>query len=143
MNVTTLNTTTLDGGNVIIKKGGGGTPTPPSGGSNVEYLDLSGVEDPLLTLIIGFAPLCKINNDGTMAVGAPFYGLRFFTGELGTRVTHVKAVGIDLSQRFDIKMGTEAMNISLIDYLTMMGVATQADLDAIPRLTKEQFYSLD
>lgn len=33
MNVTTLNTTTLDGG-VIIKKGGGGTPTPPSGGES-------------------------------------------------------------------------------------------------------------
>lgn len=34
MNVTTLNTTTLDGGGVI-KKGGGGTPTPPSGGGNL------------------------------------------------------------------------------------------------------------
>lgn len=35
MNITTLNTTTLDG-NVIIKKGGGGTPTPPSGGDVLE-----------------------------------------------------------------------------------------------------------
>lgn len=35
MNITTLNTTTLDG-NVIIKKGGSTTPTPPSGGEILE-----------------------------------------------------------------------------------------------------------
>lgn len=122
-----------------ISAGGSGE----SGGSTIEYLDVSGLEVSLLTIIIGFAPLCKVNNNGTMAVGAPFYGLRFFTGELSTKATHVKAIGIDLSQRFDIKDGDGAMNVSLIDFLTMMDVATQADIDSIPRITKEQFYDLN
>ena len=121
-----------------ISAGGG-----ESGGSTIEYLDVSGMQESLLTIIARFAPLCKINKDGEMAVGAPYYGLMLFTGELSTRITHVKAIGIDLSQRFDIKKGTNAMNVTLIDYLTMMGIATQADIDAIPRITKEQFYDLN
>lgn len=148
MNTTTLNMTTLDGG-VIIKKET--APAPPSGGdsaSTIEYLDMSG-DSPLRDALIAFC--CLIKTDGfnierpgnsvnaSRAVVPSGHLLPTVLGmtyeEFVIVQDSINAVAIDFNT--EIIMGDAPM--------TIKDVFTGAEelLDAIPRLTKEQFYSLD
>lgn len=124
--------TTLDG-NVIIKKGGGGTPTPPSGGesggSDLEYLDLSGLNEEEFGLV-SLSSLLKIKNAGKIGIGQ--------TGLLINDFDEVLAAAFATELRMWIG---DSMVTSIKDLLTFMDVSI--DYDAIPRLTKEQFYTLE
>jgi hypothetical protein len=147
MNNTTLNLTTLDGGNVIIKRGegGGSTPTPPSGGesgSNVEYLDIRGAGVVRRALLIGLADSINYASVDKKYVGLNSEALRSLAG-VDVAVTDCLAVSIDFSRKTKIIEGDIVFDGTLMDVLLTMNIITQADLDSIPRLTKEQFYSLD
>lgn len=151
MNTTTLNMTTLDGG-VIIKKGT--APAPPSGGesggSNVEYLDLSG-DSPLRDALIQLCYLIKTDGfkierpDSSSSIERgilPVSGLMQFMvdrpyEEYLIFLGSIKAVSIDFNTEI-IVSGTDTI-MPIKDAFT----GAEELLDAIPRLTKEQFYSLD
>lgn len=130
MNTTTLNMTTLDGG-VIIKKGT--APAPPSGGSNVEYLDVSGLEirikGPLWQLAYMRKGYSAINGFDIITTSWP----------QASESDVKKAVMLSFS---DIVMATKEIGFTIPQYCAQLGV-TQEQLDAIPRITKEQFYSLE
>ena len=152
--------TTLDGG-VIIKKGT--APAPPSGGesggSTFEYLYItnvaglgSGVKDMLLQM----AYMCKISKtteiqhpDGesytTLNAGvSPSYSIAILVGRffdnaeaINSVMGAVSAISINFSDTINIR----GQVLTIGEVFAMYGL--QANIDAIPRITKEQFYSLD
>lgn len=141
MNITTLNTTTLDGG-VIIKKGT--APAPPSGGesggSNLEYLDVSGVDGYMKNALLYYSVLAKIQGD-SVAYGVQIQPSGFLLAASGM-TSLVTAVAIDLvipiTKYASEESGVEKQELTTLDadsgFMEM--------LDAIPRITKEEFYSL-
>ena len=164
MNTTTLNMTTLDGGNVIIKRGESGGSTPPSGGesggSTFEYLDITnvtGMGGQLKFLLLQLSYMCKIpqsalikdpnNAESSVTIHqgvAPSSGwvgasVKFDPGTEAFRLAldAVSAMSINFSDT--INMRGQVMTIG--ETFAMYGV--QAEIDAIPRPTKEQFYTLD
>jgi hypothetical protein len=124
--------TTLDGG-VIIKRGN--APAPPSGGtseSNIEYLDVSGFPAEVEPLFLMFSILAKYSTEYGTVIATPFMTANINVGK------QFKAVMIDFTTQI-CEMG----HIGTIkDALIAQGI-TQADLDSIPRITKEEFYTLD
>ena len=108
---------------------GGGTSE-----SNIEYLDVSGLEDvkDIAMLSQFMRTKSKIGNPmiGVMPSAYPFaIGM--------TSNVDILAVAIDLSAETFSQGQFDKM--PLADFLAMMGI----DLDSIPRITKEQFYSLE
>lgn len=146
MNTTTLNMTTLDGGNVIIKKGEGGGSTPPSG-SNVEYLDLRGVEaGQLRNFLVAFAANLNVEITEGGLVGAKMAGLTWgyldIMFDTAINPNWAKAISIDLTTNIIQEQDGQQMVMTIRELITALGL-NPADIDAIPRITKEQFYSLD
>lgn len=125
--------TTLDGGNVVIKRGEGGGSTPPSGGSNVEYLDVSGLEMRIKGTLWQLAYMRK----GYSATNG--FDIIATSWLQASESDVKKAVMLSFS---DIVMATKEIGFTIPQYCAQLGV-TEEQLDAIPRLTKEEFYNLD
>ena len=138
MNVIQLNTVNL-GGDIVVKKSGGGgsTPTPPSGGSTLEYLDVSG-DGIIESAVASLAWLAKAYVEG-MTVIAPLQVLED-EGVIGGGKSP-SAVMIDLSAK--LSLGDGLISIKEVLVAQGHGIITEADIDAIPRITKEEFYTLD
>ena len=114
-----------------ISAGGG-----ESGGSNVEYLDVSGVDSVLLTNIYAIGiPYAKGEVDG-MIMAAPF-------SAFGNNLTieNMKAIGVDTSTQVAMKVGGQSMTMTFLEALNLRGYTAVEQFNAIPRITKEQFYS--
>lgn len=149
MNNTTLNMTTLDGG-VIIKRGT--APAPPSGGesggSTIEYLDVSGLgetNESLRNGLVMFADIVKSKNEEGTFVGVCLTGIQMLFGITTNNATTCVAVAVDFSRHIK-GMGNEegqAFEMSIFDLLVTMVGTTAEQLDSIPRLTESEFYSLD
>lgn len=139
MNNTTLNMTTLDGG-VIIKRET--APAPPSGGSNVEYLDIREAGGVLRGFLGGLADSINYASGDKKYVGLNSEALRALLG-VDLAATDCLAVSIDFSRKTKIIEGDIAFDGTLMDVLLTMNIITQSDLDSIPRITEEEFYSLD
>ena len=120
-----------------ISAGGG-----ESGGSTVEYLDLSeGLNESWATfLIMSFIEVKghPTLNGQSVKVIAPANVYKTLTGEL----LSLRQASIDFSMPIILSAGGQAQTATVADYLIQQG-ATQEKLDAIPRLTKEQFYTLE
>lgn len=148
MNVKTLNTTSLDGDVVIIKKGSAssGGSTPPSGGSTIEYLDVSeywGIQNSLRDALATLADILKVKDNGETFVGTGTAGMQALLGSSIT-ATDCIAVAIDLTRHMRGKDadGQLVFDFSIADFLITNIPDAQEQLDSIPRLTKEQFYTL-
>lgn len=133
MNITTLNTTTLDGG-VIIKKGGGGTP--PSGGSDEwVFLDYTKIpkDTPWGAIILGMCYTTKLNMGGSIQI-RPFNYFWLMGQDVNEMAKNVVAIAI----------GGGALMGSIEEGLNPIEImfSSVPNLDDY-RITKEQFYSLD
>lgn len=128
--------------------------TPPSGGggsgesaSTIEYLDVSGLGDTnqsLRNALVAVADIVKSKNEDGTFVGACLLGIQLLTGVTNNATTCV-AVAVDLSRHIkgkSIEAGG-ALDMSIAEILIMMTSITQELLDSIPRITKEQFYTLE
>ena len=136
MNTTTLNMTTLDGG-VIIKKGGGGS-TPPSGGSTIEYF----VYDKGTASAVGtYAQYVKIDAMEGMLKAVMPYSL-VVSGIIEQMGGEIKAFGVNLNEGVLLVQGDVFRDSTILEALAENGI-TREKIDAIPRITKEQFYTLD
>lgn len=115
------------------------------GDSNIEYLDVSGLEDlvlgqiPLRAILTSAGYRCKYNHPNGTGINVDLvsqvtsWAEDIFTFEF-------LAVEIDFKANYT----TSAMgHLSIEEYLSGMIGVTQGQLDSIPRITKEQFYSLD
>lgn len=82
----------------------------------------------------------KISNEGAGLSDAVGVTMSMFT-MMSSEPRDIKAICIDFTSIIILKMGDEARSMTVADYLIQTG-ATQEQLDAIPRITKEQFYDL-
>lgn len=106
---------------------GGGTS-----GSNIEYLDVSGLE-----IKIG-GPLWQLAYLRKGYSGVNGFDIITTTWPQESESDVKKAVMLSFS---DIVMETKEIGYTIPQYCALLGI-TQDQLDAIPRITKEQFYDL-
>lgn len=122
---------------------GGGTSE-----SSIEYLDVRGLGDTNENLrngLVLFADIVKSKNEEGTFVGACLTGIQSAFGITSNNATTCVAVAVDFS-RYIKGMGNEdgqVIEMSIFDLLVAMVGVTQEQLDAIPRITKEQFYTLE
>ena len=139
MNTTTLNTTTLDGG-VKIKKGGGGGSTPPSG-DWVYYDCSSSTEDMSLYAAYLSARVKKADvRDGVISkvqIGCVIFA--FASSDYDKYI----AIAVDFSQPCIDANGTRTLREQIALYPNSKLAQIVGMLQSFPRLTKEQFYTLD
>lgn len=127
------------------EQSGGGAGTAES---TMEYLDVSGLDgesqEYLKNVIVVLANMVKSQNDEGTFLGAPLSGIQIMFGTTNNNARTVIAVAIDFSQFVKAKIGNDVLELSLNQLIlrSVEGI-TQLDLDAIPRITKEQFYSLE
>ena len=117
--------------------------TGESGGddSNIEYLDVSGIDhaDTLKNLLVGSAILVKITVQGDIIYMPP---VLYEVSTIAT-IEELNSVAKYLAIDFNLlTYGPGLGKISLNNLLVFFGI-TKEQLDAIPRITKEQFYSLE
>ena len=113
--------------NEIIQGGGSGSGEA----STIEYLDVSGLEQASTLAKIAISVKWS-NSDGGYIISP--WGL--FSGD----DVIFKAIAIDLSiPIYNSDFPTDVNFITLGEFMTNMGMR----LDAIPRITKEEFYSLE
>lgn len=107
---------------------GGGSGSGSGDDSNIEYLDVSGVNQEIyFTTLLITSFVSKSKENGVVCI-LPSAAMVGYNNSL------IISLAIDFS--FKTSNGT------ILELLLNMGV-TQEQLDAIPRLTKEQFYSLE
>ena len=107
--------------------------------STIEYLDVSGMADEMSVkkmALIFQSYLAKIFDDNKVYVigGA---GLLTVGDNINTITEGVVAIAID----FNAKIIMEGRIGTILEFLS--NLFTQEELDAIPRITKEEFYSLE
>lgn len=127
-----------------ISAGGGDAP---SGGSNMEYLDLSGVEEgQLRNFLVAFASRLNLEITEGGLTGAKMAGITWGYLDMmldsAVNPNWAKAIAIDLTTNIIQEEGGQQMALTFRELITALGL-NPADIDAIPRLTKEQFYDLN
>ncbi|MBP3496799.1 MAG: hypothetical protein J6K33_03085 [Alistipes sp.] len=112
--------------------------------SNIEYLDVSGLGDesyfPALQQVSVYVK-GKISNgqmEGLEVTGVTMGMFALMTAD----IRDVKAVSVDFTSIVSQKMGNEVQSMTVENMLVSNGNVTKEQLDAIPRITKEQFYDL-
>lgn len=111
--------------------------------SSMEYLDLREYQD--ADFYLSLAILADVVNahdaDNNTYCGVNKEAIRSLFGVSNTTKITYNAVGIDLSRRVKANVQGQIMELTIIDLVTITGV-NKEDIDAIPRLTKEEFYAL-
>ena len=104
--------------------------------STIEYLDITNVSDEQRTILSNYAQAVKIESeDGIKGVGLTLSAMKLSIGFS----LQVKAVAIEGSATVKIlSQGQE-----LVSTLRDLMLAYNCDLTTFPRITKEQFYSLE
>lgn len=121
---------------------GGGTDE-----SSIEYLDVSGVQEgQLRNFLVAFASTLNIEiTEGGLA-GAKMTGVTWgyldFMLDSAVNPNWAKAISIDFTTNIIQEQGGQQMAMTIREMMTILGL-NQADIDAIPRITKEQFYDLN
>ena len=139
MNITTLNTIGLDG--VIIKKGGGATP-PSGGDSNIEYIDVSSIADlypPDLFTFLGLQVKIEAYDASGEYVGPSSFV--WTTLEVLNFEAKAIAIAVDIKSPVRILLRVENEPFEVTDWNVIPGLE-DLDLSSLPRLTKEEFYTL-
>lgn len=108
----------------IVEQGGSGGE---GGGSSIEYLDISGIDESKILGFVSLGILVKIPNVGIIPP------TRF---ALEARVSDLRsATAIAVDCGIEIIMGE---NMNLEGLANIIGL----DITSIPRITKEEFYTL-
>ena len=134
-----LNIAYLNGAEGLVRKAASSGGSLGGEASTIEYLDVSGMADEMSvkkTALIFQSYLVKFFDDNKVFVigGA---GLLTVEDNINTITEGVVAVAIDSNAKIIMegRIGT------ILEFLS--NLFTQEELDAIPRITKEEFYSLE
>ena len=135
MNITRLNGVK----DVIIERGSGGN-SGGSGENTLEYIDVSGANGLVKTSIVQYAVYVKgyIESYGAYMTGSTLYVLKQMASDA---IDATSAIAIDFSNVVLMKMGDTIQNMTVAEAILQNG-ATQAEIDALPRITKEEFYTI-
>lgn len=135
-----LNIAYLNGAEGMIRRGGASSGGGESGGesSSIEYLDISDFESIIpgnqtRTNIIRFSYLSRIEMDGEKGVVCSAFAL-----DSNIDYEDIDRIAIDFNAELLYPFGKSTPK----EELDAIGL-TQEKLDAIPRITKEEFYSLE
>lgn len=107
------------------------------GGSTIEYLDVSGLEDK--TVVFEWATSARLVIPQYAIIVSPVGRLVETLKNVG--YDYVKAIGVDTSSIVAMRQGEDVVSVTMAEYISMAGNSEL--FDSIPRITKEQFYSLD
>lgn len=108
--------------------------------STVEYLDVSGIDSTSLTNLYSAGILYAKGETDGMLIVAPFSV--FVTGNNPT-IENVKAIGVDTSTQVAMKVGGQTIIMTFLEILSQRGHLHVEEFNALPRITKEQFYTLE
>lgn len=138
MNIAKLNTASLDDKTFIIKRGNGGgsTPDTPSGERRYAYITNESYKaDFVLNASLSlYVSAVKANFNG-MTIASP--SLIIMANSMGGNIEPI-ALSIDL----DMVAYTPTGNATIEETLAQ-DQALKEKWEALPKLTKEEFYSLD
>ena len=122
--------TTLDGG-VIIKKGT--APAPPSGGDNLIYINMEGYSNYVYPAL--FATLVKVKMGGyTQIIPNIYYQMT------NASVAPI-AIAVNIGEIYYMQNADGVM--AETRYEDIMSGFAATDVLSLPRITKEEFYTLD
>lgn len=112
-----------------------------SGGGTMEYLDLSGVDRSVKVAVGQYAVYVKaiLEKYNGKVTGVPLYVIESLVDD---PFEAISAIAIDFASEVLQEMGGSSVRTSTAESVLLYGT-TQADIDAIPRITKEQFYDLN
>lgn len=110
----------------------GSSSNDGGGSSTVEYLDVSGLDvtNGTINKFLGCASLVKISSYGMIVPPA-------FSAPL---LPYVDKIKIDFNEK--VSLGSEFTSLKTLILSLDDSIIQEEQLDAIPRITKEQFYSL-
>lgn len=138
-----LNIAYLNGAEGMIRRGtsGGSGGSGESGGndSNIEYLDVSQVTEKTAVIMIA-QEIRFTNGGGYKIVGPPFADFMSYVYNGLDPLNTTDAIKIDYSSMICISYN-HTSPISLDDFINELGITDL--ISSLPRLTKEQFYSLE
>lgn len=119
---------------VSVKVNGGGSA------SSIEYIDVSGADNLVKKSLTQYACYVKghIEDYDALVAGMTLYALNVITP---SPINAVSAIAIDFSNVVVMKMGDTIQSMTILQAVLQNG-ATQADIDSLPRITKEEFYAL-
>ena len=120
----------------LVSEGGGSS----SGGSNYEYLDLSGESNQIKENILKISLEAFFDSEqlGLKLLSTASYVAAMVF--LSSDVNGIKASKIDFNTKFTA-IGEVNINGTIMDALSTLGL-TKEQVDAIPRISKEEFYTL-
>lgn len=149
MNIAKLNTASLDDKTFIIKRGtsgGGSTPDTPSGGGDEwVYYDLRNQERKEIFSIIAQAvphSLVAILEDVAPELQ---YGIQYmaYNNNNPSNVGTDNILGIGYLASHKIKMGVRELTAREYVALIVQQLGVTDILESTPKITKEEFYSLE
>lgn len=101
------------------------------GGGSVEYLDVSGLDNDLQTMLLSYSAMVRAIVDGAIYI---IPSINAYQQNIAT--SKIKAVGVAWEQ--SVYMSVSGMpKMTIKEVLTMM-----TNIDSLPRLTKEEFYAI-
>ena len=115
--------------NEIIQGGGSGSGSGEA--STVEYLDVSGLDKMTKSALLEFSFYAKINTNGTIVVA---FGTMT---DVRSVPDNIIALGVDTNA----SMIAANTTYTVIEYFKLIGLLDV--YNSVPRITKEQFYSLE
>jgi hypothetical protein len=138
-----MNTIKLNTIGTPCKAEGGGNSGGGGSASSVEYLDLREYQgaDFYLSLVILADVVNAYDADNNTYCGVNREAVRLLFGVSDTTKVTYNAVGIDLSRRVKANIQGQIMELTIMDLVAMTG-ASKEDIDALPRITEEEFYTL-
>lgn len=123
--------------------------TPPSGGGNIEYLDIKNLNDNTKITLILLSIVTRLNmvEGGALPSGVSILPIGFLAAIDGRTLQVVITELLPTAEAVAISNDSYAIGggeVSLVYIMQTLGGINNADevLAAIPRITKEQFYTL-
>lgn len=138
-----LNIAYLNGAEGLVRKAASSGGSGGGEASTIEYLDVSGMIDGTTDemsvkkmFLIYLSYLTKFVDDNIVQISGGA-GLSIVSNNANTTLIGVVAIAIN----FNAKIIVEGHISTILEFLS--NSFTQEELDAIPRITKEEFYSLE
>lgn len=115
------------------------------GESNIEYLDLSELEEePYFASLIAGSLFVKAKLSSGLMEGAEVTGMTMgMFAMISSQLENINSICIDFTSILTQKKDGEIQSMTLEDMLISNGTVTKEQLAAIPRITEEEFYTLD
>ena len=124
----------------------GGSGSGSGSGSSevsVEYLDISNLDSDVKKLnLVTISNIIKIEKDGDIMCTTPIMQLDPMSGSIGGTLDYFTNATIAVCIDFNLVIKYPDWEVTNKEFLLENGF-TQEELDAIPRITKEEFYNLD